>query len=840
MAIPPQLPLLRLNTPSAVPRRTSGGFPRSRKFTPDEQADTAAGQKLTHLAELLDDDTPILQLQADPAALAPERLLVFEITGGIPQFSRAVSLIPGLEFLGAEDIDDDEDVDPNAVLYLMVPSEGAFRNIVTLWRGWRVNGTVPPSYSAWKAMLSQLRDIRPWGPQDRVTPEDRAILASELLNPGPAMRVEVELVFRRSGQATELLARQQIAAAGGAVISRSRIDGAGYHALLTDLPPAALAAVVAQNPAGLAGSEAILQIRPQSIFQMMPAEEVGSGEWPPAGPLEGDPIAAIFDAVPLSEHPRLAGKLSMDDPFDLEPLAVGARKHGTAMASAVVHGDLNAAWERALERPVHFVNMLYATADPDRPEQFPDLLPGDMFERAIIRMREGEAATARHVIIVNASLGDPNKSFAGRLSGWARVVDYLSAKYGILFVISAGNHMAPLRTENMTAGAFEALDAGEKGRQALRASSAELTTRRVLAPAEAMNAIAVGSLNADNFDYPHPIPAGYFDVWADASMCCVSSALGPGHNGAIKPDILAPGGRHFVRVTPQGDHHDLNPLTINAAAFAGIGVAYPPSQTSVGPNVVARSVGTSVAAAMATGVAARAHEALEAAYPDFGAIPAVRRAALLKALLVHSARWSDARDMLVEILGPAGGQFSYRQKDNVRRYLGHGLFDPERIINCADDRATLWAVGSIDADRGLRFRVPWPATMSGKAQPHGLTATLAWFSPPRPSTVAYRAVRMKIVEPGQLAAAGIKANSAQPDPKQAHKGTIVHRRWDGARAAAIAGDGFFDLSVQREADDLDHASAFALVVTLEMPGEIEVYNEVRNRVNIQPVVPVGI
>src|SRR3546814_17740948 len=92
------------------------------------------------------------------------------------------------------------------------------------------------------------------------------------------MRVEVELVFRRSGQATELLARQQIAAAGGAVISRSRIEGAGYHALLTDLPPAALAAVVAQNPAGLAGSEAILQIRPQSIFQLLPAEEVGSGD----------------------------------------------------------------------------------------------------------------------------------------------------------------------------------------------------------------------------------------------------------------------------------------------------------------------------------------------------------------------------------------------------------------------------------------------------------------------------------------------------------------------------------------------------------------------------------
>src|SRR3546814_19207090 len=98
--------------------------------------------------------------------------------------------------------------------------------------------------------------------------------------------------------------------------------------------------------------------------------------------------------------------------------------------------------------------------------------------------------------------------------------------------------MAPRRTENMTAGAFEALDAGEKGRQALRASSAELTTRRALAPAEAMNAITVGSLNVDNFDYPHPIPAGYFDVWDDASMCSVSSALGPGPYGAERESVV--------------------------------------------------------------------------------------------------------------------------------------------------------------------------------------------------------------------------------------------------------------------------------------------------------------
>ena len=753
------------------------------------------------------------------------------------QFTEAVRLVPGLEFLGAEDLDED-DLDSNPVVYLMVPSEAALRNIVTLWRGWQRTGTVPPRYSAWKALLSQLRNIRAWGPEDRVTAADHDILVEEYARDAALTRVEVELVFRHSGDVTEAEVRASILAVGGTVVSRSRIAGAGYHALLADLPGPALADVIERNPAGLAGVEAVFQIRPQSIFQLVPSEETDGqpGGNPPT--LDGDPIAAIFDAVPLSEHPRLAGTLSVDDPFDLEGLAVGMRKHGTAMASAVIHGDINAAWDRPLERRVHFVNMLFAPADIDQPERFPDLLPADMFERAVLAMRTGEAPTAQHVLIVNASLGDPNKPFAGRLSGWARVVDHLAATYGILFVVSAGNHHAPLETDDMTAGAFEALDGPGRLRVALRASAQQWTTRRVLAPAEAMNALTVGALHADQFAYPHALPAYNFDVLEGSGLCSVSSALGPGHNGATKPEILAPGGRHHVRLSPQGDDHHLQPLTTNAATFGGIAVAAPPSATSLGNNIVARSIGTSVAAALVTGVAARAHEALEAAYPDFVTIASAQRACLLKALLVHGARWTDARDLLIEVLGPPEGKYHVRQKDNVRRYIGYGAYDPHRIITCADDRATLWAVSTLAADQGKRFRIPWPATMTAKAQAHSVSATLAWFSPPRPGAVAYRAVRMKIVEPAQLGTAGIKASGFQPDPNQAHRGNVVHRRWDGDKAAAMAANGFLDLDVQREADDGDSPANFALVVTLEMPGEVEVYTQVFNRVALKPQVPV--
>ena len=839
MANPPDHPLLRLSAPVKVARRTGGRIGLPRKFNPTEQSQTAAGQKLTHLVEQLDAEVPLLELRADPNALAPERLLVFELTGGVMKFQDAVRRIPGLEFLGAEDIEEDE-FDKNPVLYLMVPSASALRNIVTLWRQWQKDGTVPYGFGLWKALLSQLRNIRPWGPEDRIAPLDFEVLAFEAAAGRPTVRVETELVFRANGEPVEQEARGVIQALGGTVISSARIQGAGYHALLVDIPTPQLAQALERDPASLAGSEAILQIRPQSIFEMMPLEEAPGADGGGSPEVAGEPIAAVFDAVPLAAHPRLAGTLSVDDPFELEPLAVGPRKHGTAMASAVVHGDINAAWSRAIERPIHFVSMLYATADPNHPEQFPDLLPADMFERALVRMREGDAPTAPHVIVINASLGDPNKPFSGRISGWARVVDYLASKYGVLFIISAGNHHALFETQGMTATEFEDLAVEHKVRVALRASASQIATRRILAPAESINAITVGALHADSFTYPHPLPAGTFDIWADTGLLTISSGLGPGYAGATKPDILAPGGRHHVRLAPQGDHHRLHPLTTNAAAFAGIAVAAPPSSTSVGPDVVGRSVGTSVAAALATGVAARAHEALEAAYADFAQIPSGQRAALLKALLVHGARWTAARDLLIEILGPADNKHHYRQKDNVRRYLGFGAYDPELIINCSTDRATLWAVGSLPSDDGRRFRIPWPDAMSGKAQPHAISATLAWFSPPQPAAVAYRAIRMKVVEPGSLGAAGVKACGTQPDPKQAHKGTVVHRRWEGASAAAIAGDGFFELDVQREPDDVDQPANFALVVTLEMEGEIEIYNQVLNRVAVKPAVPVAV
>jgi hypothetical protein len=170
--------------------------------------------------------------------------------------------------------------------------------------------------------------------------------------------------------------------------------------------------------------------------------------------------------------------------FALEGRAVGPRLHGTAMASAVVNGDLQGPALPSLGRLVHFVSVMYAPPEIDAEEMFPDRLPADLFNEAIVRMKVGADASAPHVIIVNASLGDRNKPYSGRMSGWARVIDYLSHRYGIVFIISAGNHVDDLVTNDLDIIAFEALTDADKAKVALRASGAAMAYRRVLAPAE--------------------------------------------------------------------------------------------------------------------------------------------------------------------------------------------------------------------------------------------------------------------------------------------------------------------------------------------------------------------
>ena len=364
----PDKPLLRLNQPRDVPRRRPGaGGAASRKFERAVQS-RAHGPIFRNLRNVLDAENPALQLRADPNSLAPERLLVFEVTGSVQNFATAgIEQIEGLEFAGEEELEAD-DLDDNPEFYLLVPQLAALREIVSLWERWVRTDAVPRNYGPWKALFQQLRDVRPSrGPADRVSAATREFLrlATAGAPDGELVRIEIELVFRASDEAahkSETELTQRIVALGGLLIDRARHSAFAYHALLADVPVNEVRRIVDLDPASLAGADPVATIVPQSIGQSIEVADPVPGALARAMPGNGEPIAAVFDAVPLQGHASLlAGRLALDDPSDLETLAVGPRVHGTAMASLVLHGDLNET-ASPISRRVYFRPVMYAPA----------------------------------------------------------------------------------------------------------------------------------------------------------------------------------------------------------------------------------------------------------------------------------------------------------------------------------------------------------------------------------------------------------------------------------------------------------------------------------------------
>lgn len=784
-----------------------------------------------------------LSLRADPTALAPERLLVFELRGAMDSFRKAVTKVPGLDLIDEEALESDE-ADKNPVAYLLVPDARALKEIESLWRRWQRDEVLAQGWTPWRDVFALLRNLRVWGPQDRVDDYDADVLQhdTESHADDDRLRLELELVFRRTpqdAQALEQRVLREIAHRGGEQISRCRIDDIAYHGVLVELPVSAVREIAARSLAGVAGIDAVMHIRPQSVasgIDIADVEQQSPDASSHAGQL-GAPILALLDGVPVARHPLLADFLSVEDHFDLERDAqVSLRVHGTAMASLIVHGDRNRS-EPALPRQIHVLPVLSARAGRD--ESFPDdRLMVDVIETAVRSMRDGGSATAPDVLVVNLSLGNTRQPFHGWMSAWSRLLDRLAYHYGILFVISAGNASDAFPVADFqTRTAFEDAEPEARSVAMLRAVVSLMGQRRIIAPAESVNGITVGACNHDDVPPAHRQAAqALIDPYPSLLMANPSSRLGPGFGTAVKPDLLMPGACEHVAIINSG-RTAIEVKPTGPSRAAGLKVAAPPRAGIEAAEGYTN--GTSAAAALASRTCHRIHDALEQAYGEsFLQLSTRQRAVLLKALLAHTARWpEDTADLIKRTLGPFGKGKAGQQKDNIRRFLGYGMVDADAAVACADDRATFWAVGELNGDGLVRVPIPVPMAIHGKAKPHAVSATLAWFTPVRAGSRTYRSVRLKLLTPDEIATLGLDDSYRyQPDQHQGRRGTLYSQRWQGKKAPAVDDDMVLRLSVQREPDQggiaIDEPVPFALAVTLIMPGEVELYEQVRQRLRI--------
>ncbi len=138
-----------------------------------------------------------------------------------------------------------------------------------------------------------------------------------------------------------------IVARGGRIVSRARIIDIAYHAILADLPVWTIRQIVQQAPESIAGLEAVMHIRPQSVATGIDVDDPLEPDPGAIAPRAlGEPILALLDGVPVANHRLLADHMRIDDQFELVPDALdddgrgaGAARHQWADAAACTDRD---------------------------------------------------------------------------------------------------------------------------------------------------------------------------------------------------------------------------------------------------------------------------------------------------------------------------------------------------------------------------------------------------------------------------------------------------------------------------------------------------------------------
>lgn len=789
----------------------------------------------------------------------PELVLVLEVVGSVSDFSRAVGLVPGLEWLRElaedeiapdEDFHEEEESKRNKMLsgrlYLLGTNQEALAQLLALWNRYQQHphAKFDHGLAPFKRVFEQLRTIRRWDATDRLDADMRAYWQDQVGSGSDAIRFEIE-AWHFDSEAKNTAARAEIETLvrelGGRVLSRALIRDIAYHGLLVELPAAAIQTILGGEVPELLLSDRIMFFRPkaQSMTDGLTELEVIPTRVPTAA-TELSPVVALLDGLPLGNHALLVDRLIIDDPDGWEAgYEAQDRVHGTAMASLILHGELDSAGA-PLDRKLYVRPIMRPDPNdvfhPRRKEQTPDdVLLIDLVHRAVRRICEGDEGqqpAAPSVRIINLSMGDSHRIFVREMSPWARLLDWLAHRYSVLFIVSAGNDPSPLVLQTprnslagMTPLAREAL--------AFTALIRASTDRRLMAPAESINALTVGAVHADaapDVALPHR-----FDLFAPHGLSPLSR-VGHGYRRAIKPDVLMPGGRVLHMEQFVGDHEA---TVVEMAAFGtkpGHRTAVPPLAGG-GLTETSYCRGTSNAAALTSRAAAQAYDALQALRghaqnspgPEFDAV-------VLKALLVHGASWGDLSARLIDNRPDLqaiadGNRRRNAQKDFVTRWLGYGPLDVERAINCTEQRATLLGAGELAAEEALVFSAPLPPSLASTRAWRRVTITLAWFSPIHPTHQAYRRAKLWVSEPG--AELRVKRTNSVDD-KAAKRGTVQHEILEGEDAVAyVDGDQFVcKVNCAADAGGLEGNVRFALCVTLEVAVDsgIAVYPEIRERI----------
>jgi len=847
-----EYPLLIFPEPTRAEkaRRSRGGRP-PRIPDAQRQAERIVPQ-FQRLQQAMDRQR--LALQNTSLGLQPEQALVLETIGSVDRFINAIKKVPGLEWLGEFEIDDiapdygfEDKKDPEkplkGQLFLVMTDQRALKELQGLFDNWP-NKRFPRGLAPLKQAFAHLHTIRPWDAEDRI--RDTGLLEDwkdRVRHGQEIVPFEVELWFRenpgRQRQAEAYLGNV-IDSLGGEIVQQCVIPEIAYHGVLGRIPSGELSGLLT----GLSGlrdfrlfqCEDIMYLRavgqcairlPEDLAELDTTGEDRQTDFP-----QGEPVVALFDGYPLTGHRLLDRRLIVDDPDGYEiTYQARERLHGTAMASLICHGDLDEGG-RPTRRPVYVRPILqpYRGFDGQFIERIPEeVLAVDLIHRAVRRLFEAEGEeppVAPNVRVVNLSVCDRSRHFDRGMSSWARLLDWLSWKYNVLFVVSAGNHPRDIGLSIPRAD-LRNLSAEDREKAVIEAIAADTRHRRLLSPAETFNGITVAASHADaSTSGTNP---NLLDPFARTGLPSTISAHGPGYRRTIKPDILLPGGRQFLSEKMGTSHASTVLETRNSTRPPGQRVAAPGPAGDLNRTLHTR--GTSNSAALASRWAIALFDIISQLREQPGtSLPPEYDVVLLKTLLVHGADWGNGGPLYESILKNARNSRVFR--DYVGRFFGYGAANITKVVACTEQRATVLGVGELGDGEGQEFLFPLPPSLSAVTEKRRLTITLAWVTPVNCRRQNYRIAHLWFNPKNHLATDRVCA-----DHRAVQRGTVQHEVLESAKAVDFQdGESIgIKISCRADAGDIPAPLRYGLAVTLEVAEgiAIPIYQEVRDRLRIR-------
>lgn len=782
-----------------------------------------------------------IQIQNAPIGMNPEYALVFEVVGTVDSFYTAVKNSEGLEWLFDKesfDIEPDEDFyyseDKNKSIsgkvYCVMSNQEAMEQMLSCWKRFNdgESDVFARGYTGLRDIFVNIKKIRTWTSEDRIQ-ETQVIeywRESLEIDGNTAVPFEVELFYRKNKEKrtlAESVVTAEIERLGGRVLNKCHIDEIAYHALLVELPRNRIEELINNyEQVQLVHIDDVMFFRPicQSAFNVYDDDTLVE-EMDENIPVDNSmPIIGVFDGMPIQNHPLLKDRIMLDDPDGYE-IGYESRNrcHGTAMASLILNGDLNkkeflnhSIYLRPILKPREVGPNTYVEEIPS------DCLIVDKIHVAVVRLFEkqnGIDPVAPTVRIINLSLGDPARQLATSMSPLARLIDYLSYKYSVLFIVSAGNHPESIHMLDSSFDELKRKNISERSEEYFKCISNNQRNLKVLSPAENINGLTIGAIYDDYCE----VDENDRTIFAvQRGLPSPISSYGKGYRSIITPDLFYRGGRKFISGSLNG-----NCQWLQTNREPGCKVAAPTTDST--KNGQAFTFGTSDATALISHEALKCYDVLNDIYQsETGEAPPYDYIALLvKAMLTHGASWGDIASQVAKI--------TEAREKQVSRWLGYGIPNVSRVEECAKNRVTLIGSGSLKKDEGHIFTLPLPVDISSKVIKRRLVVTLAYFSPVEVSKQVYRSAKLwfDVVGNEQLA-----SNRENTEWQAVQKGTLQHEIFEGEKALIWNEEKEIQIKVncKEDAGKFKNAIPYCIFVTFEVAEgqDIDVYSKVVNKV----------